>query len=34
MANTTALRAVLIEKEEHIEQASRAMKAKIGRAHV
>ncbi|OGA49830.1 MAG: transcriptional regulator [Betaproteobacteria bacterium RIFCSPLOWO2_12_FULL_62_58] len=27
MANTTALRAVLIEKEEHIEQASRAMKA-------
>ena len=27
MADTTALRAVLIEKEEHIEQASRALKA-------
>ena len=27
MANTTALRAALIENEEHIEQASRAMKA-------
>ena len=27
MADTTALRAVLIEKEEHIEQAARALKA-------
>ncbi|MBI3067662.1 MAG: winged helix-turn-helix transcriptional regulator [Betaproteobacteria bacterium] len=27
MADTTALRAVLIDREEHIEQASRALKA-------